>query len=72
MLKDDVWPMTWKTKKRKAQKDAKRKYMVDKIRATDAITAACADTASKAKELLEPKLENPSLKVAEYIQQGDL
>ena len=58
------------TKKRKAQKDAKRKYMVDMIRATDAITAACADTASKAKELLEPKLENPSLKVAEYIQAG--
>ncbi|RSX54296.1 cell division protein FtsK [Bifidobacterium goeldii] len=55
---------------RKAKADAKRQLMVAKIRATDAITSAVADAASRAKSLTEPKIDNPALRVAEYVELG--
>lgn len=56
---------------RKAREAAKKQLMIAKIKAADAITAACADASSKAKTILEPELKNPSLRVAEYLRVGE-
>lgn len=57
-------------RERQAKADAKKQLMVAKIRAADAITAAVADASSRAKSLIEPKIDNPALRVAEYVQLG--
>ena len=55
---------------RQVKAAAKKQVMVAKIRATDAVTSAVADAASRAKYLTDSKVDNPALRVAEYVELG--
>lgn len=51
-------------------KSAEKQLRIDQIKAGDAVTTAHADACTQARLLLSPKVDNPSLRVAEYIQVG--
>lgn len=56
---------------KKTHENAQRQLRINQIKANDAVTATHADACTKAREILDPKIDNPSLRVAEYVSAGE-